>query len=73
MSEGLGMSGNTRGRWSEALGEWVEDPVQHPAQVGRNAKRQDAEERLGPKDEHAVAEGDAPKIPLLCPKENSNE
>jgi hypothetical protein len=30
-----------------------------PAQVGRNAKRQDPQ-GLGPKDEHAVAEGDAP-------------
>lgn len=30
------------------------------AQVGRNAERQDGETRLGPKDEHAVANGDAP-------------
>ena len=30
-------------------------PWCEPASVGRSAKRQDAEERLGPKDEHAVA------------------
>jgi hypothetical protein len=30
------------------------------AQVGRNAKRRDNEDWLGPKGEHAVPEGDAP-------------
>jgi hypothetical protein len=33
----------------------------HAAQVGRNAKRQDNEDWLGPKDEHAVGVADAPK------------
>jgi hypothetical protein len=32
------------------------------AQVGRNGNRQDPEEGLGPKDEHAVGEADAPNL-----------
>lgn len=38
-----------------------------PAQVGRNAERQDREDGLGPKDEHAVdaESGDAPSLPDL--------
>ena len=33
MSEGLGMGGNTRGRWSTVLGEWVEEPITASAGV----------------------------------------
>lgn len=40
--------------------QWSEIACYRLAQVGRNAERQDAQ-RLGPKDEHAVAESDAPK------------
>lgn len=43
------------------LTDWIAaELAKDAAQVGRNAERQDPPSGLGPKDEHAVAEGDAP-------------